>query len=92
MTGAPVAVRVLAGGRVQGVWFRHSCAEEARAAGVVGWVRNLADGRVEAWLEGERDAVDRVAGWCRSGPPRSRVDTFEIHDEEPAGLPGFTVH
>jgi acylphosphatase len=86
-----VAVRVVADGRVQGVWFRQSCAEEARAAGVAGWVRNLADGRVEAWLEGRRDAVERVAGWCRTGPPRSRVDAVEIHDEAPAGMAGFSV-
>jgi acylphosphatase len=91
MTGSPVAVRVVVIGRVQGVWFRQSCAEEARAAGVTGWVRNLADGSVEAWLEGSRPDVNRVAGWCRTGPPRSRVDRLEVHDEQPEGLATFTV-
>ena len=91
MTGTDVAVRVLAGGRVQGVWSRQSCADAARAAGVAGWVRNLDDGRVEAWLEGAPDAVGQVAAWCRTGPPRARVDSFELHDEQPLGVTGFVV-
>jgi acylphosphatase len=91
MPRPPVAVRLYVSGRVQGVFFRQSCAEVAGGAGVRGWVRNLADGRVEAWLEGSREAVDGVAGWCRSGPPRACVDSLEIHDEAPCGVAGFTV-
>jgi acylphosphatase len=91
MAPAHVAVRLYASGRVQGVWYRQSCADAARAAGVSGWARNLPDGRVEVWLEGDRGAVETVAGWCRNGPPRARVDGLEIHDEAPAGLSGFDV-
>jgi acylphosphatase len=82
---------LLISGRVQGVWFRESCREQAAAAGVSGYVRNLADGRVEAVLEGPEDAVDRVAAWCRTGPRHARVDRVETRAEEAAGLSGFHV-
>ncbi len=86
-----LACRVYVTGRVQGVWFRQSCAEEARAAGVSGWVRNLADGRVEVWLEGDRHRVERVIAWCRIGPPRATVTGIEVRDEQPAAADGFIV-
>lgn len=82
---------VLVAGRVQGVWFRQSCADEARAAGVTGWVRNLSDGRVEAVFEGPDAAVDRLVSWCRTGPPRANVSDVEIRREDPEGLAGFGV-
>jgi acylphosphatase len=83
--------RVHVAGRVQGVWFRESCRDRALAAGVSGWVRNLADGRVEVVLEGSAAAVDEVAAWCRQGPPRARVDRVEGADEPPVGEQGFRV-
>jgi acylphosphatase len=83
--------RVYVSGRVQGVWFRESCREEAQVAGVDGWVRNLDDGRVEVALEGPRAAVDRVVAWCRRGPRRARIDHVEIVDEAPVGERGFRV-
>jgi acylphosphatase len=78
-------------GRVQGVWFRESCREQAVALGVSGWVRNLADGRVEAVLEGPPAAVERVVRWCHEGPRRARVDGVEKHPESPVGETGFHV-
>ena len=86
-----IRCRVVVRGRVQGVWFRDSCRREALAAGVRGWVRNRADGAVEAAFEGERPAVDRLVTWCHTGPPRARVDGVEIHDEPPEGDEGFRV-
>jgi acylphosphatase len=91
MTDAPVRRRVLVSGRVQGVWFRESCREQAMAVGVSGSVRNLADGRVEAVLEGPPAAVDRVVAWCRAGPGRAQVDAVEVVDEPPVGESGFRV-
>jgi len=86
-----LAVRVLVSGRVQGVWYRQSCAQEARALHLGGWVRNLPDGRVEAWIEGPRPDVDAVLSWCRVGPPSARVTGVEVVDVAPAGLDHFDV-
>jgi acylphosphatase len=83
--------RVLVAGRVQGVWFRESCRDQAQAAGVAGSVRNLADGRVEIVLEGPPAAVDEVVAWCRRGPRRAHVDGIEVVDETPVGEQGFRV-
>ena len=88
---ATVRRRVVVGGRVQGVWFRDSCRREAERAGISGWVRNRADGRVEACLEGDPDAVARVVDWCRRGPSRADVTEVEVVDEDPRGDVGFAV-
>lgn len=84
-------VRVLVSGRVQGVFYRATCAERARQLGVGGWVRNLPDGRVEAVFEGPDDRVDAIVEWCRQGPPFARVEHMEVHAEEPRDEPGFRV-
>ena len=83
--------RALVAGRVQGVWFRESCSDQALASGVAGWVRNLADGRVEVVLEGPPNAVDEVLAWCRRGPRRAHVDGVDVVDEAPVGERGFRV-
>jgi acylphosphatase len=84
-------VRVVVAGLVQGVFFRASCAERARALGLGGWVRNTADGRVEAVFEGPGDAVETVVRWCHEGPRHARVDAVEVVEETPAGEAGFRV-
>lgn len=73
-----VRVHVLIEGRVQGVFFRASTRDEARARGLAGWVRNLADGRVEAVFEGDRPVVENMIAWCRKGPPYAYVDQIDI--------------
>ena len=78
-------------GRVQGVWYRGSCAERAGALGISGWARNLPDGRVEIVAEGHLDAVDQLVDWCRHGPPAARVTAVEVQVEEPEGVLGFDV-
>ena len=84
-------VRVVVSGRVQGVFFRATCASLAREAGVAGSVRNLPDGAVTAAFEGEDEAVDRLVAWCRRGPDRAQVDRIEVLLEEPAGEATFRV-
>jgi len=74
-----VRVHVLIEGRVQGVFFRASTRDEARARGLAGWVRNRADGRVEAVFEGDKTVVDNMLAWCRKGPPYSYVDNVDIN-------------
>ena len=78
-------------GRVQGVFFRDSTRERARAHGVSGWVSNRHDGAVEAVLEGPSDAVDRVLRFLETGPPRAQVQRVEVSEEAPEGLSGFDV-
>jgi acylphosphatase len=83
--------RVTVHGRVQGVWYRESCRRQAVAAGIAGWVRNNADGTVEAVVEGQSQAVDRVIAWMRQGPPSALVTSVEVSAETPTGVQGFSV-
>lgn len=79
-------------GRVQGVWYRASTRQEAERLGLVGWVRNLADGRVEAMAEGPRGALKALAAWCRTGPPLARVTDVALVWGEPTGeWSSFTI-
>jgi acylphosphatase len=84
-------VRVLVSGRVQGVWFRGSCEQQARAHGVSGWVRNLPDGRVEAVFEGRPGAVSSMVSWCHVGPPGASVTRVQVTSEPPTGERGFSI-
>ena len=83
---------VIVSGRVQGVWFRGNTQRAAAAAGVRGWVRNLPDRRVEAVLQGERTAVERVIELLRTGPPGASV-TDCVVSWRPAGerVHGFDI-
>ena len=67
------AVHAFVTGRVQQVGFRQSCRQTARSLGLVGWVRNTADGRVEVFAQGGGDEVDRVVAWFWGGPAASVV-------------------
>ena len=78
-------------GSVQGVFFRESCRRQAEAAGVAGWVRNRADGAVEAVFEGRTDAVDAVVAWCGAGPRYGHVESVEVSNEDPVGSSGFEI-
>jgi acylphosphatase len=82
--------KVVVEGEVQGVYFRDSTADEAESNGVAGWVTNRSDGAVEAVFEGDRDAVERMIEFCRSGPSAAAVENVEVSEEEPEGLSGFS--
>jgi acylphosphatase len=81
-----VARRYVVSGRVQGVGFRYFTQDTALREGVTGWVRNLADGRVEALVEGDGEAVTRVERALRSGPRGARVEHVSVDDEDPTGM------
>lgn len=85
------AVDVRITGLVQGVFFRARTQEQAARLGVAGWVTNRPDGSVAAHLEGPADAVDELVAWCRTGPPRARVDDVEVSAADAEGLTGFEV-
>jgi acylphosphatase len=76
-------------GRVQGVFFRATCVERARALDLGGWVRNTPDGRVEAEFEGEAEAVEQMIAWCRVGPPLADVEWVEFREIAPTSESEF---
>jgi acylphosphatase len=84
-------VRVVVIGRVQGVFFRASCAREASSRGLAGWVRNRSDGAVEATFEGDPASVAALVAWCHEGPPGASVFDVDVHDEVVIGDHGFRV-
>lgn len=91
MNGEAVRRRIIVSGRVQGVWFRETCREEAERSGVAGWVRNRPDGTVEIEAEGPADAVAALANWAEQGPPRAKVDGVEATDVPARGDSRFEV-
>lgn len=78
-------VRIFVTGKVQGVFFRQALKVMAKKNDILGWVRNLKDGRVEAVLEGNEDGLDRIIEWAHGGPANARVEDVEIRNEEPLG-------
>jgi acylphosphatase len=87
----PRRVHVLVRGHVQAVGFRACAYERARALGVAGWVRNTADGAVEAELEGDPDRVQALVDWFGRGPRGARVDGVAVEARSVTGERGFSV-
>lgn len=87
----PVARRIVASGRVQGVFFRDGARREAIRLGVAGWVRNCADGTVEMHVEGTPDAVAALVLWARDGPRHADVDELRVGEAEPEGCGRFEI-
>lgn len=75
-------------GKVQGVWYRKSAVQQAWEMGVTGYAMNLDDGSVRIEAEGTREALDRFVAWCRTGPPKARVDELEAIE---GPVQGYTV-
>ena len=87
-----IRAHIFVSGRVQGVFFRVGTRKKANKFGVSGFVRNLSDGRVEAVLEGEKEAVEKVIRWAQKGSFFSKVDNLEIKPEEYRGdIEGFEI-
>jgi len=81
-------------GRVQGVGFRQATLRTAQSLNLAGWVKNLPDGRVETYAEGESSAIDRLLTWSHRGPQHSQVDHVELMSRKPTDgtLDGFEIH
>jgi len=85
-------VHVIISGRVQGVWFRASTKQKAEQLGITGWVRNTAEGNVEAIFEGEEDLVKKMIDWCHRGPPSAQVRHVNVKNQPSTnGFEGFSV-
>jgi acylphosphatase len=83
---------VYVSGQVQGVFFRDSARERAEQLGLIGWVRNTPDGRVEALFEGPSESVREMVRWCEDGPSHADVENVDTEFEAPGGdLEGFEV-
>lgn len=85
------AKHLIISGRVQGVGYRDWMARKARDLGLDGWVRNRADGSVEALIAGDVAAVEEMARLCRRGPRLADVVSINEDLAEPPDDPGFSV-
>ena len=86
------ARRFVISGRVHGVGFRFFVEEAARREGLSGWVQNRPDGCVEAFAEGDQEAVDRLEQKIRRGPPAARVEMIDVTADTPSGqMTGFRI-
>ena len=75
------ALRLFLSGIVQGIFFRRFIKDNADRLGVYGFVRNLEDGRIEVFLEGNSEDVDNMAAIARKGPPHSNISKIEEKEE-----------
>ena len=86
-------IHVIVEGRVQGVFFRACTRDEAVRLGLSGWVRNRPNGSVEALVEGEKGAVNKMVQWFQQGSPHSIVEKVHLSEESPLGDFGtFEIH
>lgn len=92
MTQTQKTIEARITGRVQGVAFRAWARDVARARGLSGWVRNAADGSIEAVFSGAADSIEAMLALCREGPPAARVDDIETREiDAPSGINGFEI-
>lgn len=82
---------VFVDGTVQGVFFRATTRDTAEERGVDGWVRNLADGRVEAVFEGPASDVEAMVEFCSDGSKAATVESVDVEYGEPEDLTRFEV-
>ncbi len=89
MAAAEKTQRYVVSGRVQGVFFRATTADEAEKLGLHGWARNLPDGRVEVVAAGRPEALAELAERLWTGSPGARVDAVEAEEFEGPVPEGF---
>jgi len=81
--------RLVITGKVQNVFYRDWMVEQAESLGLDGWVRNRADGSVEAVVQGAPEMVETMIARARAGSPASRVDQVAVEDAPAGTLDGF---
>lgn len=85
------SVRLYIKGLVQGVFYRMFVKQNAEKHNVKGFVRNLNDGRIEVFLEGEAGAVDKLIALCKEGPKHAQIRNVEMKPEKFQGFKVFKV-
>lgn len=85
------AIHLKIRGTVQGVFFRAETKEVADSLGITGWVRNLSDGSVEVFAQGEENALEKFEAWCTHGPPGAVVTQVVKMEQKTAKLKGFSI-
>ena len=85
------SVRLYIQGTVQGVFFRNFIKENAEKDDVRGFVRNLEDGRIEIFLEGNSDDVNKMIELCNKGPHHAQIKNVEVKPEKFQGFKNFKV-
>ncbi len=78
-------------GKVQGVFYRSWMKSQAESLGLVGWAKNLEDGRVEAAIQGPKEAVEQMVEKCREGSRVSQVTHIDVLYEKPEDFVGFNI-
>jgi len=84
-------ITITVSGKVQGVFFRQSTKEIAISIGLTGEVRNLSTGNVYIIATGTKEQLDKLADWCRQGPPKARVANIEIQESPLLIFDGFSI-
>ena len=85
------SIRLYISGIVQGIFFRNFVKENAEKYNVKGFVRNLEDGRVEIFLEGNIDDVNKMIEMCKTGPKHSQIKNVEEKEERFQDFKTFKV-
>lgn len=67
-------------GLVQGVFFRDSCRQKAVSLGIKGYARNMPNGSVEIYAQGDGEKIKELIEWAKNGTPRSRVDKIDVQE------------
>jgi acylphosphatase len=90
-SGQIIQIHAWISGRVQGVGYRFSTADQADRLGIKGWVRNLPDGRVEAVFEGETNLINQMIQWCYQGPRAAKVKEVKLERGIVEGFKSFEI-
>jgi acylphosphatase len=78
-----IRTRILIEGRVQGMNFRYNTQQQATKLGLVGFVRNLSDGRIEIEVQGDEDKVEQMLAWCQQEPHGKYIKSILFRRDEP---------
>jgi acylphosphatase len=86
-----ICIHAVIHGKVQGVFYRDSTRQQAKALGITGWVKNNKDGTVELQACGQQDSIDQLVEWLKKGPPRAQVSKVDWAEEDEGNHKEFAI-